>query len=63
MGRMMSKAFRSPKLAASFLRAIVPLKLMVLAWSWGEWLGYVTGEHPRSLVVAPEIRAAQRGRA
>ena len=33
---------------------------MVLWWSWGEWLGYLTRRHPRSLVVAPEIRAAQR---
>lgn len=58
--RMMGKAFRSAKLAGALLRAIVPLKLMVFAWSWGEWLGYVTGKHPRSLVVAPEIRAARR---
>jgi hypothetical protein len=63
LGRMAAKALRSRKLAAAFLRAIVPLKLMVFAWSWGEWLGYVTGKHPRSLVVAPEIRAAQRGEA
>lgn len=29
-----------------------------------DWLsiGYLTQRHPRSLVVAPEIRAAQRGR-
>ncbi|HMB67775.1 MAG TPA: glycosyltransferase [bacterium] len=60
MGRMMGKAFRSARLAGAFLRAIVPLKLMVFAWSWGEWLGYVTGKNPRSLVVAPEIRAARR---
>jgi hypothetical protein len=60
MGRMAAKAFRSGKLARSFLRSLGPLTLMVLSWSWGEWLGYVTGQHPRSLVVAPEIRAAQR---
>ncbi len=60
MGRMASKALRSPRLARSFLRALFPLTTMVLWWSWGEWLGYVTGKHPGSLVVAPELRAARR---
>ena len=60
MGRMGGKALRSPRLALSFLRSLIPLTLMSLSWSWGEWLGYVTGRHPRSLVVAPEIRASQR---
>lgn len=60
MGRMAAKAMRSATLLRSFLRSIVPLTLMVLAWSWGEWLGYLTGRHPRSLVVAPEIRASRR---
>jgi len=60
MGRMAAKAFRSRKLARSFLRSLGPLTLMVISWSWGEWLGYLTGRHPRSLIVAPEIRAAQR---
>lgn len=63
LGRMGAKAFTSARLAGSFLRAIVPLTLMVLCWSWGEWLGYLTRAHPRSLVVAPEIRAAQRAAA
>ncbi len=58
--RMARKAFSSARLARDFTRAIVPLTLMVLWWSWGEWLGYLTCKHPRSLVVAPEIRAAQR---
>ena len=52
-------SFESPT-RRGFLRAFVPLTLMVLWWSWGEWLGYVTGSYPSSLVVAPEIRAAQR---
>lgn len=60
LGRMARKALRSAALTASFVRALGPLLLMTFAWSWGEWLGYVTGRHPRSLVVAPEIRAAQR---
>jgi len=60
LARMAGKAFSSSRLALSFLRALVPLTLMVLCWSWGEWLGYLTRRHPRSLIVAPEIRAARR---
>ena len=58
--RMAKKAFPSSKLLLAFLRGLGPLVVMVLWWSWGEWLGYVTGKHPRTLTVAPEIRAAQR---
>lgn len=60
LARMGRKALASGRLLRNFLRACVPLTLMVLCWSWGEWLGYLTRRHPRSLVVAPEIRAAQR---
>jgi hypothetical protein len=60
MTRMARKSFTSARLLRSFARAFVPLSLMVLWWSWGEWLGYLTKRHPRSLIVAPEIRAAQR---
>lgn len=58
--RMARKALSSGPLARQFFRSIVPLKIMVLWWSWGEWLGYLTRKHPASLIVAPEIRAAQR---
>ena len=60
LGRMKQKSLDSGRLFKAFLGALVPLLLMVLWWSWGEWLGYLTRRHPRSLVVAPEIRAAQR---
>ncbi|HTF86813.1 MAG TPA: glycosyltransferase [Planctomycetota bacterium] len=60
MSRMTRKALTSRRLALPFARAILPLSAMVLCWSWGEWLGYLTRRHPRSLIVAPEIRAAQR---
>ncbi len=60
LGRMARKALRSPRLFRSFLRSLIPLTLLVLAWSWGEWLGYVTGRRPRSLAVAPELEAAPR---
>lgn len=63
LARMARKALGTPALAAPFLRAIVPLTGMVLWWSWGEWLGYLTAKHPASLVVAPEIRAARRASA
>jgi len=59
-GRMLRKALRSRTLLRAFTRSAVPLAGMVLWWSWGEWLGYLSGRQPGSLVVAPEIRAAQR---
>lgn len=59
-GRMARAASRSSQLTEGFLRALGPLVLMILAWSLGEWLGYVTNQLPRTLVVAPEIRAARR---
>ena len=57
---MARKALATPRLVRSFVRAIAPLALMVVWWSWGEWLGYLTGRNPRSLVVAPELREARR---
>ncbi len=60
LGRMMTKALRTARLARPFLRACIPLVAMVLCWSWGEWLGYVTGRPPRSSAVAPELGAARR---
>jgi hypothetical protein len=60
LGRMAAKALRSAGLARAVARALLPLLAMVLAWSLGEWLGYLTARHPGSLVVAPEIRAAGR---
>ena len=53
---------RLARACADFLRSLGPLTAMVLWWSWGEWVGYLTQRHPGSLVVAPEILAAQRGR-
>jgi hypothetical protein len=62
IGRMSGKALQSPRLARSFLRGLPPLIVMVLAWSLGEWLGYVTGRPPRSLVLAEEARPADSSR-
>lgn len=58
--RMTNAALRSKTLFRGFTRALGPLVLMIFAWSWGEWLGYVTNVLPGTLVVAPEIRAAKR---
>jgi hypothetical protein len=60
LGRMASKARKSPRLAGNFLRGFAPLVAMVLCWSWGEWLGYVTGRPPRTLRLAPERSAVDR---
>ena len=59
LGRMTGKALRAGA-SLDLIRACPPLVAMVLAWSWGEWLGYVTRRRPRSLVVAPELRARAR---
>lgn len=58
LGRMIGVAMQSRESAASLLRAAVPLTLMVLSWSWGEWLGYLTRRLPRTLNVAPELRVS-----
>jgi hypothetical protein len=39
---------------AGFVRSLVPLVAMVLAWSWGEWLGYLTARAPERVFFAPE---------
>jgi hypothetical protein len=62
LGRMAAKAVRRPPVWLRFLKAAPALAVMVLAWSWGEWLGYLTRRRPRTLVVAPEIVAARRAR-
>jgi hypothetical protein len=54
LGRMLGKGLQSRQLFVDVLRSIVPLTLMVLAWSLGEWLGYLTGKAPADLTVAPE---------
>ena len=54
LGRMTAKAMKSSRLFGSFLRAFVPVLALVLCWSWGELLGYVTGRPPRRLILAVE---------
>lgn len=55
LSRMTAKALGSSSTLFPFLRALPALTSMVLAWSWGEWLGYLTRVRPRSLVVAQEV--------
>ncbi|HEY0876795.1 MAG TPA: glycosyltransferase [Vicinamibacterales bacterium] len=52
LGRMARTAVRSRRHTAALVRGWLPLTLMVLGRSWGEWLGYLTGRPPRSLVTA-----------
>ena len=54
MSRMAAKARTDAALMKRFRAAFPALLLMVLAWSWGEWLGYVTGRRPRRITTAPE---------
>lgn len=57
MWRMGQRAFRSRAAGRMYLRAFLPLLAMVLAWTWGEWLGYLTNRLPASVNAAPELRA------
>lgn len=53
-GRMASKAASSPGARADFVKALPSLLTMVAAWSWGEWLGYLTKRRPARITTAPE---------
>ncbi len=61
LGRMTSKALASPALTRAFLGGLGPLIAMVLCWSCGEWLGYVTGRPPTRLRLAAEQPSADEG--
>lgn len=63
LGRMLAKATRTQRLARPFLRALPAIAVMVICWSWGEFIGYVTGRPPRSMVVARELGAPRRAAA
>jgi len=39
-------------------RSALHVTALVLAWSWGEWLGYLTKRRPASELVAPETELA-----
>jgi hypothetical protein len=47
LARMVRTALRSRANAAALTRAFVPLTMMILGRSWGEWLAYLTGRPPR----------------
>jgi hypothetical protein len=55
MGRMTAKAARNPQARAKFVKSLPSLVAMIAAWSWGEWLGYVTSRRPARITTAPEI--------
>ena len=56
MGRMTAKAASNPAARRKFVQALPSLLAMVGAWSWGEWLGYLTRRRPARVTTAPEIR-------
>ncbi len=55
LGRMTARAARNPGARAMFAKALPSLATMIIAWSWGEWLGYLTQRRPRRITTAPEI--------
>ena len=55
MGRMTAKAAKNSETRRKFIKALPSLITMVGAWSWGEWLGYLTSRRPKRITTAPEI--------
>lgn len=56
LGRMVAKALTCRRTLRKLLQSSPIVIFLLLAWSWGEWLGYLTHRRPRSLEVAPESR-------
>lgn len=54
MGRMLAVVARKPRHLPSFCRSIAYIVILLFAWTWGEWLGYVTHRRPREFGLAPE---------
>jgi len=54
-GRMARASFRDAANARKFAGSALHVAALVLAWSWGEWLGYLTLRRPGSELVAPEV--------
>ena len=55
LGRMTARAASNPEARTVFVKALPSLATLILAWSWGEWLGYLTRKRPRRITTAPEI--------
>lgn len=55
MARMLGKARQEEALMRQFVMALPSIVVMVAAWSWGEWMGYLTARRPRRITTAPEI--------
>lgn len=53
--RMARASFRDRANARRFARSCFHVAALVVSWSWGEWLGYLTRRRPESELVAPEL--------
>lgn len=54
LARVARRAWRSPAARGRLLGGLPSLIPLVLAWSWGEGLGVLTGRGPAALTTAPE---------
>lgn len=54
LGRMARASARDDKESRRFLRALPDLAALVIAWSFGEALGYLTARGPETMEAAPE---------
>jgi hypothetical protein len=56
LARMARASARDDYLSRRFLRSLPDLASLVLAWSFGEMLGYITARGPKTMEAAPERR-------
>lgn len=54
LGRMARASARDDYLSRRFLRSLPDLAALVIAWSFGEMLGYITARGPRLMAAAPD---------
>ena len=59
--RMTTSAAKSRATRVRFLKALPSIVTMVFAWSWGEWLGYITERRPKRITTAPEVPETTTG--
>jgi hypothetical protein len=52
--RYLDKAQQRREILGRLARCLPQLMLLTLAWSWGEWLGYLTARAPQAIQFAPE---------
>ena len=58
LARYATKAVQRMDILRQFIRCLPDLAVLTLAWSWGEWLGYLTRRAPETIAFASEVAPA-----